>query len=79
MNGLKCPIAEKIINLFKSDGGKQMAEKAGVRLLATLPIEPEVVKLADTGRLSELYDRGIIFSDEFNKMVDQIISSMEKV
>ncbi len=79
MNGLKCPHCGEIINLFKSDGGKQMAEKAGVRLLATLPIEPEVVKLADTGRLSELYDRGIIFSDEFNKMVDQIISSMEKV
>lgn len=79
MNGLKCPHCGEIINLFKSDGGKHMAEKAGVRLLATLPIEPEVVKLADTGRLSELHDRGIIFSDEFNKMVDQIISSMEKV
>jgi hypothetical protein len=56
-----------------------MAEKAGIKLLASLPIEPEVVKLADTGRLSELYDEGIVFSDEFNKMVDQIISRMEKV
>ncbi|NLD37216.1 MAG: Mrp/NBP35 family ATP-binding protein [Desulfatiglans sp.] len=79
MNGLKCPHCGEVINLFKSDGGKHMAEKAGVNLLVSLPIEPEVVKLADTGRLSDLYDKGIIFSDEFNKMVDHIISRMEKV
>ncbi|NLA74171.1 MAG: Mrp/NBP35 family ATP-binding protein [Deltaproteobacteria bacterium] len=78
MNGLKCPHCGEAINLFKSDGGKEMAEKAGVNLLASLPIEPEVVKLADTGRLSELYDAGIGFSDEFNKMVEQIISRTEK-
>jgi ATP-binding protein involved in chromosome partitioning len=79
MNGLKCPHCGEIINLFKSDGGKQMAEKAGVKLLATLPIEPEVVKLADTGRLSELYKEGIDFSKEFNRMVDQIIEHTVKV
>ncbi|MBN1904826.1 MAG: Mrp/NBP35 family ATP-binding protein [Deltaproteobacteria bacterium] len=77
MNGLKCPHCGEIINLFKSDGGKHMAEKAGIKLLASLPIEPEVVKLADAGRLLELFDKGIVFSDEFSKMVEQIISSTE--
>jgi ATP-binding protein involved in chromosome partitioning len=79
MNGLKCPHCGEIINLFKSDGGKHMAEKAGVRLLASLPIEPEVVKLADSGKLTELYEEGIDFSKEFERMVDQIIEHTEKV
>jgi Mrp family chromosome partitioning ATPase len=73
MNGLKCPHCGEVIDLFMSNGGKNMAEKAGVELLASLPIEPEVVKMADTGRLTELDQEGITFSDKFKILVDQII------
>ncbi len=73
MNGLKCPHCGEVIDLFMSNGGKTMAEKAGVELLASLPIEPEVVKMADKGKLTELDQEGITFSDEFRKMVDQIV------
>ena len=78
MNGLKCPYCGKVIDLFMANGGKAMAEKAGVELLASLPIEPEVVKMADEGRLTELDKEGITFSDEFKKLVDQIIEKMKK-
>jgi ATP-binding protein involved in chromosome partitioning len=78
MNGLKCPHCGKVIDLFMANGGKAMAEKAGVELLASLPIEPEVVKMADEGRLTELDKEGIAFSDEFKKLVDQIIEKMKK-
>lgn len=78
MNGLKCPHCGKVIDLFMANGGKAMAEKAGVELLASLPIEPEVVKMADEGRLTELDKEGITFSDEFKKLVDQIIEKMKK-
>ena len=77
MNGLKCPHCGKVIDLFMSNGGKAMAEKAGVKLLASLPIEPEVVKLADRGRLTELDREGMTFSTEFGKLVDQIVEKME--
>jgi Mrp family chromosome partitioning ATPase len=73
MNGLKCPHCGELIDLFMSDGGKKMAEKVGVKHLASLPIEPEVVKKGDNGLLSDLYEDGIAFSDEFKKMVDQIV------
>jgi ATP-binding protein involved in chromosome partitioning len=73
MNGLKCPHCGEVIDLFKSNGGKNMAEKAGVELLASLPIEPEVVKMADSGRLTELEEEKISFSDEFRKLVDQVV------
>ena len=78
MNGLKCPHCGEIIDLFMSNGGKGMAEKAGVEYLASLPIEPEVVKMADKGRLTEIDQEGIAFSDEFGKMVDRIIEKMKK-
>ena len=77
MNGLKCPHCGEIIDLFMSNSGKAMAEKAGVDLLASLPIEPEVVKMADSGRLTELDQEGIAFSDEFRRLVDQIVEKME--
>ena len=73
MNGLKCPHCGKMIDLFMSNGGKKMAEKTGVEYLTSLPIEPEVVKMADMGKLAELDQKGITFSEEFKKMVDRVI------
>ena len=78
MNGLKCPHCGEVIDLFKSNGGKNMAEKAGVELLASLPIEPEVVKMADSGRLTELEEEKILFSDEFRRLVDKVVEKTNK-
>lgn len=78
MNGLKCPHCGEFIDLFMSNGGKETAARAGIKLLASLPIEPEVVKLADKGELTRLMEEGITFSDEFGKMVDQIVEQTQK-
>ena len=72
MSGLTCPHCGKSIDLFKTDGGRVTAEKEGLRLLANLPIEPEVVKSTDRGDLSFLDEDGRLFTREFKKMVDQI-------
>jgi ATP-binding protein involved in chromosome partitioning len=72
MSGLKCPHCGKSIDLFKTDGGLLTAKKEGLRLLASLPIEPEVVKRGDIGDLSYLDEKGLQFTGEFNKLVDQI-------
>ncbi len=72
MSGLKCPYCGKIIDLFRSDGGQLMAKKEGLRLLASLPIEPEVVKKGDMGDLSCLDKEDLPFTEEFQKLVDQI-------
>jgi Mrp family chromosome partitioning ATPase len=72
MSGLKCPHCRKSIDLFKTDGGRLMAKKEGLRLLASLPIEPEVVTRADMGTLSSLDEEWLPFTGEFKKMVDKI-------
>jgi ATP-binding protein involved in chromosome partitioning len=72
MSGLKCPHCGKSIDLFLTEGGQFTARRQGLRLLASLPIEPEVVKRGDVGDLSYLDEEQLVFTVEFNKLVDQI-------
>lgn len=72
MSGLICPHCGKSIDLFKTDGGRLTAEKEELMLLASLPIEPEIVKKGDMGDLSYLDEENLPFTGEFQKMVDRI-------
>jgi predicted Fe-Mo cluster-binding NifX family protein len=73
MSGFQCPHCGQTIDLFKKDGGQLTAKKEGLRLLASLPIEPEVVKRGDAGDLAGLYEEGLSFNLEFKKMVHGIV------
>ena len=73
MSGLTCPHCGKVIELYKSKGGMRTAEKENLRLLASLPFEPEVVVDGDTGNISLLDNDQLAFTREFTKMVDEII------
>jgi ATP-binding protein involved in chromosome partitioning len=72
MSGLRCPHCGKSIDLFKTEGGQLTAKEEGLRLLASLPIEPEVVKRGDEGDLSYLDEERLQFTIEFNRLVDQV-------
>jgi ATP-binding protein involved in chromosome partitioning len=72
MQGLDCPHCGKRIDLFKSNGGKLVAQKHGLRLLASLPIDPEVVTQGDSGSLLLLDDESRAFTHEFKRMAEQI-------
>jgi len=73
MSGLKCPYCGEIINVFKTQGGAATAKQENLRLLATLPLELEVVKEGDAGDLSFLDSDEVLIAREFNKMVDEIV------
>jgi Mrp family chromosome partitioning ATPase len=73
MSGLKCPYCGKIIEVFKTQGGELTAQKEGLRLLAKLPLELEVVKEGDSGDISLLDDDTLLITQEFNKMVAEIM------
>ncbi len=74
MSGLTCPHCGKNIDLFKANGGQSVANKESLRLLASLPVEPEVVKQGDAGRLQALENDQLPYTREFNRMVEQIVS-----
>jgi ATP-binding protein involved in chromosome partitioning len=73
MSGLKCPFCGEIIDVFKTRGGQATARRENLRLLATLPLEVEVVKEGDNGDVSLLDNKALLITREFNKMVDEIV------
>ena len=75
MNGLLCPHCGEAIELFKSNGGQLMAAKENIPLLASLPIEPEVVRQGDMGNLANLDRDKLSFVKEFDKMVEEIVKT----
>jgi Mrp family chromosome partitioning ATPase len=77
MSGLKCPHCGEIIDVFKRRGGEFTAAKENLRLLATLPFELEVVKEGDAGDISLLAKNELPITQEFNRMVDEIVKLTE--
>ena len=73
MSGLTCPYCGKIIDVFKRRGGVITAEKEKLRLLATLPMEPAIVKNGDSGDITLLDNFHLPIAQAFNKMVDEIV------
>jgi len=73
MSGLTCPHCGKMIDIFKTSGGMLTAKKEGLRLLGTLPLEPEVVSNGDTGSMGVLENSDFLITREFNKIVDQVV------
>ncbi len=49
MSGFVCPYCSNKIDIFKGNGGKQMAKDFGVPFLGSIPIDPEVVSACDSG------------------------------
>ena len=50
MSGLKCPHCQETINIFSSGGGQRMAEEVDVPFLGSIPIDPQVCALGDSGQ-----------------------------
>jgi Mrp family chromosome partitioning ATPase len=73
MSGLRCPYCGNTIDLFKTQGGIQTARKENLKLLASLPFEPEVVKEGDEGDLSFLDNEELLITKELQNMVDAIL------
>ena len=49
MSGFVCPGCGEKIEIFKSGGGKKMAQEAGVPFLGSIPIDPTVGEDSDKG------------------------------
>ena len=77
MSGLVCPHCGKTIDIFKTQGGMLTAKKEGLRLLGTLPLDPQVVSNGDVGDMSLLDNPDLPITREFNKIVDAVIQISE--
>jgi Mrp family chromosome partitioning ATPase len=72
MSGLYCPKCNEKINLFKSGGGKALAEEMNIKFLGEIPIHPEMVDLCDRGT-------GVLEQDANNPVVKALNKISEEL
>lgn len=73
MSSLTCPHCGNKVPVFKSGGGKELADKLGLVFLGDIPLEPQVVIQADEGKPSALLET------EFAKAFNQIAKKVAKL
>lgn len=49
MSGFACPHCGNVTNIFKTGGGKRMADEMGVPFLGPIPLDPQVGEACDAG------------------------------
>jgi len=72
MSGLTCPYCGKTIDLFKTNGGMLTAKKAGLTLLGSLPLEPEIVEEGDSGSVAWMENTDMPYTQQFSSIVDTV-------
>jgi ATP-binding protein involved in chromosome partitioning len=79
MSGFVCPHCGKTTYLFKSGGGKKVAQEAKVPFLGSIPFEPSVVEAGDEGIPLLQKKPESEAAKAFSKVVDSIVEQREKV
>ena len=72
MSGLICPYCKKEIDLFKKGGGRKAALELGVEFLGSIPLEPDIVKLSDEGKVFVKYKDESTASKRLGEIVEKI-------
>jgi len=75
MSGFVCPHCGENLAIFGSGGGREMAAQMDVPLLGAIPLDPEVVKMGDKGRLDSLMEKSDL---EINKAYKHVVESIVK-
>jgi len=50
MSGFACPRCGEVTAVFRSGGGRRIAEDMGVPFLGSIPIDPKIAEACDEGR-----------------------------
>jgi len=77
MSGFRCPHCGKEIDLFGSGGGEKAASDLKVPFLGKLSIEPELVKLSDTGRPFVHFKKDTEIAKVMNEIITKIIVNLD--
>jgi ATP-binding protein involved in chromosome partitioning len=67
----------KRYEIFRSGGGKRLADEAGVALLGEIPIDPKVAEAGDTGEPIVSKDPGNPVSEAYRNLADVVARDSE--
>ena len=77
MSGFICPYCRKEIDLFGTGGGERSACDLKVPFLGKIPIEPEMVKLGDSGQPFIHFKKESSTAKIINEIIGKIIAYMK--
>ena len=74
MDGFVCPRCGEKVLIFGSGGGKKMAAQMDVPFIGEIPLDTEMVKMGDKGRLDTLMEKDELeINMAYKKIVDRIV------
>jgi len=76
MSGFKCPHCSEVVNIFGIDGGKNAAKEFNLPFLGAIPLNPEIVPLADAGKPVVSVESES--KEAFQNVVDNIMKEINK-
>jgi len=68
MSYIKCPKCAEKVRIFGDEDSKKRIEKSGIKVVAELPIDPELAKLVDKGEIEEYKTSDL---DELVSLIEQ--------
>ena len=78
MSGFICPHCKERIEIFRSGGGKKMAQEMGVAFLGSIPIDPEVGVDSDEGTPFVYSHKDSAAAKAFVEIVKSVESYLKK-
>ena len=77
MSGFICPSCGTEHDIFKTGGGKSMAEEMNVKFLGKIPIEPQIVEASDSGKPYVYHYGKSETAKAFLSMVDELVKNVQ--
>ena len=78
MSGLACPHCGGEIDLFKKGGGRELAERRGLRFLGAIPLDLVTVVSADRGVPVVLLEEDSQAKKSFLELADNIVKAVQE-
>lgn len=73
---LVCPHCGNKIDIFGEDASTTLSELIGLECLATVPLEPKLVKMLDAGKNAIMHMRGSEIERAFRQLVSSLIAKV---
>ncbi|MDD5454144.1 MAG: Mrp/NBP35 family ATP-binding protein [Candidatus Ratteibacteria bacterium] len=77
MSGFICPYCGKETDIFKTGGGKRIADELNITFLGSIPLESDIVKASDEGKPFMNLDSKIESRKRFEGIVTKIIEIIQ--
>jgi len=77
MSGFTCPTCGTLTPIFRTGGGRRMADELGIPFLGALPIDPEVGQNGDEGRPQLFREQGSGARKAFQPILQSLIRELK--